>query len=217
MIKGVEISTNGDDAASAITEFKRGHGNVNIVPNGNNANANQSTTSSNAGLQFGRWSIGSIFTRHRKATTTQVSQIKSVQCALDTSLWGDVELDRHADTTCVSKNFRVISHTYKVCEVFPYHHRYESIQEVLIVQAATAYDDPDSGETFILIVNQCLHLGDTMERTLMNPNQLRVIMNDVPVHLAPDPPKATHSIYVTKDDLAIPLTLKGIVSTFPTR
>jgi hypothetical protein len=161
--------------------------------------------------------LGSIFTRHRKGTTTQVSQIKSVQCALDTSFWGDVELDRHADTTCVSKNFRVISHTYKVCEVFPYHHRYESIQEVLIVQAATAYDDPDSGETFILIVNQCLHLGDTMERTLMNPNQLRVIMNDVPVHLAPDPPKATHSIYVTKDDLAIPLTLKGIVSTFPTR
>jgi hypothetical protein len=41
----------------------------------------------------------------------------------------------------------VISHTDKVCEVFPYHPRYKSIQEALIVQAAMAYDDPDSGET----------------------------------------------------------------------
>ena len=129
-------------------------------------------------------------------------------------------LDSHADTTCIGRNFRVISHTDKVCEVFPYHPGYESIQEAPIVQAAMAYDDPDSGETFILVVNQCLHLGDMMEHTLMNPNQLRangIIVNDVPVHLATDPSKATHSIHVIKDDLVIPLTLKGIVSTFPTR
>jgi len=94
-------------------------------------------------------------------------------------------LDSHADTTCIGRNFRVISHTDKVCEVFPYHPGYESIQEAPIVQAAMAYDDPDSGETFILVVNQCLHLGDMMEHTLMNPNQLRangMIVNDVPVH-----------------------------------
>lgn len=124
-------------------------------------------------------------------------------------------LDSHADTTCIGRNFRVISHTDKVCEVFPYHPGYESIQEAPIVQAAMAYDDPDSGETFILVVNQCLHLGDMMEHTLMNPNQLRangIIVNDVPVHLATDPSKATHSIYVIQDDLVIPLTLKGIVS-----
>jgi hypothetical protein len=43
----------------------------------------------------------------------------------------------------------------------------------------------------------------------MHPNQLRtngVIVNDVPVHLAPDPSKATHSIYIVKDDLVILLT-----------
>ncbi len=59
-----------------------------------------------------------------------------------------------------------------------------------------------------------------MEHTLMHPNQLRtngVIVNDVPVHLAPDPSKATHSIYVVKDDLVILLTLKGMISTSPTR
>jgi hypothetical protein len=32
------------------------------------------------------------------------------------------------------------------------------------------------------------------------------------MHLATDPSKATHSIYVIQDDLVIPLTLKGIVS-----
>jgi hypothetical protein len=54
----------------------------------------------------------------------------------------------------------------------------------------------------------------------MHPNQLRtngVIVNDVPVHLAPDPSKATHSIYIVKDDLVILLTLKGMISTSPTR
>jgi len=59
-----------------------------------------------------------------------------------------------------------------------------------------------------------------MEHTLMHPNQLRtngVIVNDVPVHLAPDPSKATHSIYIVKDDLVILLTLKGMISTSPTR
>jgi len=41
--------------------------------------------SSNAGLQFGRRSIGGISTRNRKANTTQVSQVRSAQHAVDTS------------------------------------------------------------------------------------------------------------------------------------
>lgn len=44
--------------------------------------------------------------------------------------------------------------------------------DVHITQAAMAYDDPESGETFVLVVNQCLHLGEAMENTLMNPKQM---------------------------------------------
>jgi len=39
--------------------------------------------------------------------------------------------------------------------------------------ATTAYDDPDSGEMVILIVNQGIYLGETLENSLLSPNQLR--------------------------------------------
>jgi hypothetical protein len=39
-----------------------------------------------------------------------------------------------------------------------------------IVQVGTAYENPDSGETFNLI-NQALYLGDALPHTLLNRNQ----------------------------------------------
>ena len=41
-----------------------------------------------------------------------------------------------------------------------------------IVQAATSYDNPETGETIILILNEAIWMGETMDHTLMNPNQL---------------------------------------------
>ena len=41
----------------------------------------------------------------------------------------------------------------KECDVAPYTDAYETIKEVRIVQAATAYDNPETGETTILILN----------------------------------------------------------------
>ena len=55
----------------------------------------------------------------------------------------------------------------------PYTDKYEAIKSVPIVQAATAYDNPDTGETLILILNEAIWMGDKMENTLVNPNQLR--------------------------------------------
>lgn len=94
------------------------------------------------------------------------------------------------------------------------------MSDVPIVQAATAYDDPDSGEMFMLIVNQGLYLGEKLENTLLNPNQLRafdVAVDDIPKHLAPDPERATHSIWIPNKGLRIPLSLHGIVSAFHSR
>jgi hypothetical protein len=88
------------------------------------------------------------------------------------------------------------------------------------VQAGTAYDDPETGETFILIINQGLYHGNDLPVTLLNPNQMRshgLIVNDIPMHLAPDPSHATHSIYIPQYDLRIPWQLNGIVSCLPVR
>jgi hypothetical protein len=47
---------------------------------------------------------------------------------------------------------------------------YEAIKSVPIVQAATAYDNRDTGKTTILIMNKAIWMGDQMEHTLINPN-----------------------------------------------
>ncbi len=49
-----------------------------------------------------------------------------------------IELDSHADTTCVGANCYIIAYTDKVCPVSPYHPKYKAVENVPIVQAGTA-------------------------------------------------------------------------------
>jgi len=88
-----------------------------------------------------------------------------------------------------------------------------------VVQAATAFDDPETGITYILVINQALQVPG-MAVTLLNPNQLRangIIVNDIPVHLSPDPANASHSIMIPDENLTIPLKLQGVISKVEVR
>ncbi len=52
-----------------------------------------------------------------------------------------------------------------------------------IATVATAWSDPLTGEGYILIVHEAMYLGNNMDHSLINPNQLRdhgVIVNDNP-------------------------------------
>ena len=133
---------------------------------------------------------------------------------------GRLELDSHADKACIGSDCCIIAYTEKVCQITPFHPGYETIKDVPIVQAATAYTDIETGNTFILIINEALYMGDTLQSSYLNPNQMRchgVIVDDIPRHLAPNPSTATHSIYVPSLNLHIPLSLDGIISYFPTQ
>jgi hypothetical protein len=70
------------------------------------------------------------------------------------------ELDSHADTTVAGSTCRVIEYTEKVCDVFPFSSEYQPMKQVPVAKVATAYDHPQTGETFILIFVQALYLGD---------------------------------------------------------
>jgi len=83
------------------------------------------------------------------------------------------ELDNHADTTCFGSNFTAISFTNQVCDVQPYSETYDAIKNIPIATAATAYDNPDTQETILLVFHQGLWFGDTLKRSLISPNQLR--------------------------------------------
>jgi hypothetical protein len=131
---------------------------------------------------------------------------------------GCLELDSHADTCTAGKNARVLSYSNKVCEVSPYHPQYKAMQNVPIAQMGVAYTHPDSGITYILVLNQALYVRE-LPHTLINPNQLRsngIVVDDCPRHLSPNPERATHSIYIPELDLRLPLSMKGIISYLPT-
>ena len=79
-------------------------------------------------------------------------------------------------------------HTGKVCDVSPYTDTYDPNKAVPIVQAATAVDNQESGETTILILHEAIWLGEQMDHTLVNPNQLRAFgikVQDNPFDQAP--------------------------------
>jgi hypothetical protein len=83
-------------------------------------------------------------------------------------------MDSHAGTIVCRSNCLIMYYTGKECDVLPYTEAYEAIKSVPIVQAATAYDNRDTGEITILILNKAISwMGDQMEHTLINPNQLR--------------------------------------------
>lgn len=89
------------------------------------------------------------------------------------------ELDSHADTTCFGSNFIPIGWTDITCTVSPYSDEYEAKTDVPIAHAATAYDDPVTGQTTILIFYHGLWFGNSLKDSLINPNQCRSFGIDI--------------------------------------
>jgi hypothetical protein len=105
-------------------------------------------------------------------------------------------------------------YTDKEYGVSPYTEAYKAIKPLPIVQAATAYDNRDTGKTTILILNEAIWMGDQMEHTLINPNQLRaygITVQDNPFNPAP--------IFISSEDneFTLPLSSKGTVLGVATR
>jgi hypothetical protein len=63
-----------------------------------------------------------------------------------------------------------LEYTNQVAEVSVFAYSLEPLKNIPIVKAAVAYDDPDSGEMIILIINQALYDGDQLDEVLLNPN-----------------------------------------------
>ena len=92
------------------------------------------------------------------------------------------------------------------------------------VSAVLAYDDPVSGETLILMVNQAISIPADISHNLLSPMQLRlndVVVNKVPRFLTEEVTDHTPLLVIPIEDspmpCVIPLSLRGVTSTFPTR
>ena len=116
--------------------------------------------------------------------TSKVAQVK--QYMSDTERMACMELDSHADTCCARLTFHLIEYMGKLCDVTPFLQEYEPMTNILIVKAATAYDDPQTGETYIWILTQALFLGDKLVHSLICLNQVSthgVEVHDITIHL----------------------------------
>ena len=97
---------------------------------------------------------------------TAVSQTVDLQCV------AKCEMDSHADTICAGANCRPIEYTGQQCDVSGFHEELAGLTNVPVATVATGYQSP-GGEVFILIMHEVLYFGDTMNHSLINPNQIR--------------------------------------------
>ena len=121
---------------------------------------------------------------------------------------GKCELDSHADSIVCGSNCVVLNYTGKECDVSPYREVYDAIRNVPIVTAATAWQSPITGQGYILIFNEAIWMGDHMDHTLLNPNQLRhygVRVQDDPTSPYP------LSIVTEKNEFGMELSMDGTI------
>ena len=133
------------------------------------------------------------------------------------------DLDSHANQCALGSNSLIVQVYDRPINVSGYNPSGPVNKDLKTVSAALAHNDPVSGETLILMVNQAISIPD-ISHNLLSPMQLRlndVVVNEVPRFLTEDVTDHTHSLVVPIEDsptpYVIPLSLRGVTSTFPTR
>ncbi len=150
--------------------------------------------------------------RRRVARVVSRSQAMSNKCPTE-PVFGQVEMDSHADTCVLGKNFIVYSSTGRECDVYPYTDSYDGIKGVQIVSGATSWTCQDTGETFVLVVHEALWMPDSMTHSLVNPNQLRAFGSTV----QDNPWGGQMSLVDSEEVVTIPMHLDGTNVGFQTR
>ena len=126
----------------------------------------------------------------------------------------DNELDTNADTCCLGTNFIVLAYTSRVADVYAYDSSIEPTEAVPIVTGATAFDDPRTGMTYILVFNESLYYGRKLSHSLINPNQIRHYGIDV----WDNPFDQQREIAIDiNDDIKVPLQTRGTKLYFTSR
>ncbi len=155
-----------------------------------------------------------ITTNRRAASVRKHPKSSRVNNDSFETTYGRMELDSHADTIVLGQNAIILQYTSRECDVSPYSDSYEPIRNVPIVKGATAITSTTTGETIILVFNEAIWMGDHLDHSLLNPNQLRnygIVVQDNPydqaaLHLA------SHS-----DEFIMPMATDGTTIYFDSR
>jgi hypothetical protein len=133
------------------------------------------------------------------------------------------DLDSHADQCILGNKTLVVDDYKKPVKIIGYDPKGPVSRELCMITGALGYDCPNTGETFILIVNQAIQ-NPKLANNLSSPIQMwlnNVEVSDKPKFLTDQPTEHDHVICVvnheTNKELVIPLMIRGVTSTFPTR
>ena len=83
------------------------------------------------------------------------------------------KIDCHDNTIGTGSNCIILQYNIKECDLLPYRDDHKSVSNVLIVHAATAWQSTHTWHTYILVFNKALWMGNHMNHSWINPNQLR--------------------------------------------
>ena len=219
-----ESNLDAQSIISTITEAARTRNvsQATIDPgDGNNNGSNDSNSSHNRStIMGGRNEQTDLRTRNRNiramATKRVIGSFDSAPKFSEPKegVCANNESDTNADTCCLGTNFKVLSYTNKTADVYPYDSTYKPIANVPIVTGATAYTDPESGKTYILVFNESLYYGTRLPHSLFNPNQIR--QNGIDLWDNPYDKSHELSIDIT-DDLTVQLKMHGTKLVFQSR
>ena len=143
-----------------------------------------------------------------RSGTRRYIKASKVTASVTMNKYGKCELDSHADSIVAGSNCIILNYTGKECDVSPYRDDYNAITNVPIVTAATAWQSPHTGQCYILVFNEAIWMGDHMDHSLINPNQLR----HHGVRVQDDPTSEYPLSLVTEDnEFCMELAMEGTI------
>ena len=92
-----------------------------------------------------------------------------------------------------------------------FHNDFDAIKDTPIARVATAYQDED-GAIYILIINEALYFGSSMDHSLINPNQIR----HFGIAVSDDSYNSSRDLGIDHDDVFIPFLTQGSTVFFET-
>jgi hypothetical protein len=100
--------------------------------------------------------------------------------------------------------------------IFPFSDNYAALQDVPIAFVCTVWENPKTGELWMLVFHEALYFGQQLKESLLCPNQMRaagVTIEDAPIQVDAS---SSHSIKI-RGTLEIPLEMHGVISHLRTR
>ena len=129
------------------------------------------------------------------------------------------ELDSHANMVFLGAHAFIFESTNRTCNVQPFDPSLGTASKIPIVDGAVVYECPYTGEIYVLIVRNALHIPH-LRNNLIPPFVMRaagVTLNETTKIHSKDPTIDDHCITFEDSDLRIPLQLSGVFSYFHTR